>query len=550
MVNEEKQIFHCFGCGEGGDVFAFLMKTGHYTFPEAVKELAKRYGISLPRQELSPHQKKEMAKREVLFQINQLASDYFHQLLTERREGEAGRNYLAQRGVTAQVIHEFRLGYASERWDGLVQYLKEKKSPLELAWELGLILPKRREGRTVDPSSWYDVFRKRIVFPIFDLHQRVVGFGGRVIGDGEPKYLNSSESSIFHKGEILYGLHAAKRYLSERDEVIIAEGYFDLLALHQNGWKQCVATLGTALTAQHIRILKRYTKNVITLFDADSAGVQATLRTLPLLLAEEVSGKALLLPKGEDPDTFLRKGNRVELEKRLAGAIPLFDFFFEELTKQHDPRSIEGKVRIAKEGLALIQNIPDRIRKNLYLRELAERLDLTESALYGMVRSTPSEKTRPVQGLGKRGEEGEVPKSEEMVVRLMVHHPELIPRVAGERILDAFENPLLKRLGRALEISYQEKNRLDLNDLLEGFDREEKAKLLTLTFQEIGVEPHQRERILKDCFEKIHRKRMKKDRAHLLKKIKEVERQRDMEALEALLMKRQELAKKEQGMGK
>ena len=158
MVNEEKQIFHCFGCGEGGDVFAFLMKTGHYTFPEAVKELAKRYGISLPRQELSPHQKKEMAKREVLFQINQLASDYFHQLLTERREGEAGRNYLAQRGVTAQVIHEFRLGYASERWDGLVQYLKEKKSPLELAWELGLILPKRREGRTVDPSSWYDLF--------------------------------------------------------------------------------------------------------------------------------------------------------------------------------------------------------------------------------------------------------------------------------------------------------------------------------------------------------------------------------------------------------
>ncbi len=538
MVNEEKQIFHCFGCGEGGDVFTFLMKTGHFTFPEAVRELAKRYGVSLPRQEPSPMQKKEMAKRDLLFRINQLASDYFHQLLTQRREGEAGRKYLFQRGVTDQIIQEYRLGYAPDRWDGLVEWLKEKKLPLELAWELGLILPKKREG-------WYDVFRKRIIFPVFDLHQRVVGFGGRVIGDGEPKYLNSSESSIFHKGEILYGLHAAKRSISERDGVIIAEGYFDLLTLHQNGWKNSVATLGTALTAQHLRILKRYTKNLMTVFDPDPAGVQATLRTLPLLLAEEVTGKAVLLPHGEDPDTFLKKGHQGEFEKRLKEAIPLIDFFFNELMKSHDVSSIEGKVNLVKKGLAMIQKIPDRIRRDFYIKALAERLDLKESILYDMVRSTPFQKPLRTKTPPQPSPQQDFPKSEEMVVCLMVHHPELISTVSGEGVLEAFEHPLLKRLGQTLVTSFQKKKKLDLTDVLADLEEQEKEKLIEYTFQDSGMDPSQREQILKDCFEKIFLKKLKKDQNHLLKRIKEAEKRKDGKALEALLMERQALAKKE-----
>lgn len=537
MVNEEKQIFHCFGCGEGGDVFAFLMKTGHFTFPEAVKELARRYGISLPQQVPSPLQKKEMAKRELLFRINQLAADYFHHLLTQRREGEAARKYLSQRGMTEQVIQEFRLGYAADRWDGLVEYLKEKKVPLELAWELGLILPKKREG-------WYDVFRKRILFPVFDLHQRVVGFGGRAMGDAEPKYLNSSESSIFHKGEILYGLHVAKRSISAKDEVIIVEGYFDLLTLYQNGWTHCVATLGTALTAQHLRILKRFTKNIMTVFDPDPAGVQATLRTLPLFLAEEVNGKAVLLPEGEDPDTFLKKGNHAEFEKRLNGAIPLIDFFFERLWKIHDAGSIDGKVNIAKEGLAMIQKIPDRIRRDFYIRELAEKLDLKESVLYDMVQS-PSGNLRTAETSPQRLLKRDFPKSEEMVIRLMVQHPELISIVSSEGVVDAFEHPLLKKLGEELVHAFQKKRRLDLTDILERVDGTGKEKLLEFTFEESGIESYQGEQILRDCMEKIRKKKLKRDQDQLLKKIKEVEKQKDGEALEALLMERQELVKKE-----
>src|SRR4030043_538703 len=330
MINEEKQIFHCLGCGEGGDVFTFLMKVGHFSFPQAVEELAKRYGVKLPSREPSPAQKKEMAKREVLFQINQMASEYFHDLLTKRREGEEGRRYLSQRGMNQEVISEYRLGYSTDRWDGLVRHLQEKKVSLELAWELGLISPKKkvrdsalREGRRLDSTSWYDVFRGRILFPIFDLHQRVVGFGGRVIREGEPKYLNSPESSIYHKGEILYGLQGARRYATEKDRVTIVEGYFDLLTLHQCGLKHSVATLGTALTPQHIRTLKRYTKNMITVFDADPAGVQASLRSIPLFLEEEAVGRMTLLPKGEDPDGFIRKGNLEDFKKRVDGAVPL-----------------------------------------------------------------------------------------------------------------------------------------------------------------------------------------------------------------------------------
>lgn len=548
MVNEEKQIFHCFGCGEGGDVFTFLMKAGHFTFPEAAEELGKRYGVRIERREPSPAQKKEMAKKEVLFQINQLASDYFHDLLTQKREGEVGRRYLSQRSVKEEIIREHRLGYATERWDGLVEHLREKKVPLEMAWELGLILPKKREGRRLDSTSWYDAFRKRLICPIFDLQQRIVGFGGRLIGEGQPKYINSSESSIYHKGEILYGLQTAKRYIPEKDSVIIVEGYFDLLTLHQYGMKHSVATLGTAMTEQHIRTLKRYTKNLTMVFDPDPAGIQATLRTLPLFLEEEVAARAVLLPKGEDPDTYLKKGNLGEFEKRLDKALLLMDFFFERLMKVYPLNSIEGKVNIAKEGMTMIRRIPDKIRRDFYVRDLAGRLDIKESLMYEMIQSSPKERPLKAETIKKVPPEGSAPKSEEMVIRLMVHHPELIPVVSGEKILDEFEDPLLKRLGEELEALFQKKGKLNLTDALGSFDEALKKRVFEYTFQESGVGGDQQKRILKDCIEKIRRRKLKKDESELLRRIKEVEKQRGGKELEDLLIKHQELAKKEKGL--
>jgi DNA primase len=557
MVNEEKQIFHCFGCGEGGDAFTFLMKAGHFSFPQAVEELAKRYGVSLPSRELSPAQKKEMAQQDAFFQINQIASDYFHDLLTQRREGEEGRKYIAQRGINREIIIEHRLGYSADRWNGLVQHLQEKKVPLELASKLGLIFPRGkvgasavREGRKLDASGWYDAFRGRVLFPIFDLHQRIVGFGGRVIREGQPKYLNSPESSLYHKGEVLYGLPVAKRYVAERNCVLIVEGYFDLLTLHQYGFKHSVATLGTALTPQHIRTLKRYTKNVMTVFDADPAGVQAALRSLPLFLQEEVDGKVVVLPEGEDPDGFLRKGNLKEFQERVEQAVSLIDFFFERLMKTHGVKSVDGKVKIAKEGVALLAKIPDRVRRNFYTKALAERLDVKESFLYEILQSSPREPFKARGDAGKPSEERSFPKSEEWVVCLMAQHPEVIPAISEEDILKEFESPILQRIAEALQDLYRRTGRFSLPQALAHFDEGLRGRLSEFAFQEDGLEEGDRRRILHDCIQKIREKRIRREKGELLKKIKAAEKQQEGKRLVPLLQERQELAKREEGLRK
>ncbi len=542
MVNEEKQIFHCFGCGEGGDVFTFLMKVGHFSFPQAVEELAKRYGVKLPRYESSA-QKKEIAKRELLFQINQMAMEYFHDILTRRKEGEKARKYLSQRGIGEEVINEHQLGYSLDRWDGLVGYLRQKKVSLEMALELGLVHSRKGEG-------WYDAFRGRIMFPIFDLHQKVVGFGGRVIGAGEPKYINSSESSIYHKGEILYGLQIARRHVSEKDCVIIVEGYFDLLTLHQHGLKYSVATLGTALTTQHIRTLKRYSKNLITIFDPDPAGIQATIRSIPLFLEEEVMGRAIILPDGEDPDTFLRRGNLKEFEKRLGEALPLIDFYFEWLMKTHDVNSIEGKVKIAKEGASLISKIPEGIRRELYIKLLAEKLDLKESFIYEMLQ----QKGRDGRGHGIEGErlvlKKDFPKAEEMLVRLMIHYPELIPTISNEGILFEFESPFLKKIALGLEDIYKKRGRLDLTEALASFSEEIRGKLCEYALKTEGLKEGDEGRILRDCIKNIHQRKLKRDEMELLKKIKELEREDGGKGIESLLIERQRLAKRDRDLSK
>jgi DNA primase len=557
MVNEEKQIFHCFGCGEGGDVFTFLMKVGHFSFPQAVEELAKRFGVKLPSRELSGFQKKEMAKKESLFQVNQIASEYFHDLLTRRREGEEGRQYLARRGISPEIIADHRLGFSTDRWDGLVRYFQERNVSSELAWELGLVFPRKKsrtstpqEGKKLDASGWYDAFRGRILFPIFDLHQRVVGFGGRVIREGQPKYLNSPESSIYHKGEVLYGLQVAKRHATEKDGVIIVEGYFDLLTLHQYGFKESVATLGTALTPQHIRTLKRYTKNMVALFDADEAGAKATLRALPLFLEEDVAGQTIVLPKGEDPDGFLRKGNLEEFVKRVAHAVPLVDFFFDQLMKAYDLKSVDGKVRVAREGMALLNKIPDKIRRDFYVRGLAERLDVKESFLHEMLPSrrvesptSPAEASKATEEINRSAIERGFPRSEEMVVRLMIHYPENIPIVSREGVLEEFESPTLQKIAEALRDLYQRKGRLDLAEALSNVEENLRARMSEFVFREAGLEGGDREKMLKDCIQRIHEKRIKKERGELLKKIKEAERQDEGQGLAPLLKEHEDLAK-------
>lgn len=535
MVNEGKQVFHCFGCGEGGDIFTFLMKIKNLTFPEAVEELAKRYGIKLT--EPNMKKKRELVKRELLLELNKIASEYFYTILHSSK-GKEGWNYLMKRGINKDIIEEYRLGYSLDQWDGLVKYLSEKKLPMDLAVEVGLVIPKKKEG-------WYDTFRNRIVFPIFDMHNRVIGFGGRLIKEGEPKYINSPESIIYHKGETLYGLHVARQFISEKDLVVIVEGYFDLLTLHQFNIKNSVATLGTALTSQHIRILKRYTNNLYTIFDADEAGLKAVLRSLPLFLEEDVTAEIITLPKGEDPDTFLRKGSSEDFNKLIIQALPMMDFFFERLEKTFDLRTIEGKVKMAKEAIAMLNKIPDKIKKSLYIKALAEKIEIQESILHEIIQSPPK---KGDDVLKRRAIGRGFQKSEEMIIQLLIHHPQYISIVSKYAVLDEFQNVNLKLIGKEIENQYSKKGRLDLSILLISVNEDLRSILSELAFEDLQLEREQTEKLLKDCIRKIMEEKLKKDKIELLKKIKEAEKIGGGRVLEGLLKERQELALREKAL--
>jgi DNA primase len=289
---------------------------------------------------------------------------------------------------------------------------------------------------------------------------------------------------------------------------------------------------------------------LITLFDADPAGVQATLRSLPLFLEEEMTGKMVALPKGEDPDGFLRKGNQEDFEKRMDGAIPLVDFFFERLIKAHDLKSIDGKVKVAKEGMALLGKIPDRIRRDFYIKALAERLDVRESFLYEMLQSSPKESSRAEEEFKRSSTDRIFPKCEEMVVRLMVHHPELIPVLSEEGIFKEFESQALQKMAEGLEDLYQRKGRLELPEALAQFEEGLKARLCEFAFQESGLEGGARGKILQDCIQKIRERRLKREKGELLKRIKEAEKQQEEKRLVPLLKEHQELAKKERSFQK
>ena len=249
-VSPSKQIYHCFGCGAGGDIFSFLMKYEGIGFLEAIQEVAHRYGVDLPTQPTTPQQKNEISEKQLFFDVNRQVMEFFRSKLLDRSIGEKARAYLEKRGFKSEVIDEFAIGYTPDGWDNLTQFLRKSKIPLSIGEKAGLIIPKNHKGH-------YDRFRNRIMFPIFDEKLRIIGFGGRVLDDSKPKYLNSPETPIYHKGRSLYGVHASKDKCRETGVVFIVEGYFDLIGLHQHGFKNSVATLGTALTPEHARILKR-----------------------------------------------------------------------------------------------------------------------------------------------------------------------------------------------------------------------------------------------------------------------------------------------------
>jgi DNA primase len=536
-VSGVKQVFHCFGCGIGGDVFGFVMKAESIAFPQAVRILAKKLGVPLPQRKVSPSVKKMIDKKEQLVKVNQLAEAYYRDVLLSR-EGRGAREYLKKRGIGREVIEEHRLGYAPDSWNGLVTFFLRKKVPLNLPEELGLIVAKKTGG-------WYDHFRGRIIFPIFDLTGKVVAFGGRTLGDDSPKYINSPESKLYRKGEILYGLHVAKRIIREQGIALIVEGYLDLLTLHQNGFKHAIATLGTAMTESHVRLLKRFTNQFITIFDPDESGAAATIRALEIFLNEEISCRVVQLPEGHDPDSFLQAGNKDVFQEMLSRAIPIVDFYIDKILSRSDLTSADEKARVVDEIYPILERIQNRIVRESYVRKLGEKLGLEEGLLVDTMKDTR-------RGRGeRRGDLKHVitkrtyPKAEETILLIMLHFNHVIPEIVEDGVVEDFENQELKVIAKMISHTYLEKSALVVSDLLSEIEDEElKGRISELAFLEGTLEESSLEKILRDCFRRVKMRALKRQERELLGKIREVEREDRPDLLGKLLSRRQDLLAK------
>ena len=373
-VSEEKQIFHCFGCHTGGNVFKFLMEYEKISFVEAVQELAEELGIPLEFDQQESDERQ--SEQEILYDINTEAARYFSHNLLNSDEGEIALNYFQNRKIKPTTMRAFGLGYAVNGWDNLLHYLQEKKVDIEKALALGLI-GQSKEGRL------YDKFSSRIIFPIFSPNGRVVAFAGRILEnkEGTAKYLNSPESLIYTKGRILYGLSHAKDEIRRLDKAILVEGYMDLISLYQSGIKNVVAVSGTALTEEQVQLLSRYTKNVVLLFDADTAGIKAAMRSIELLLKRDFEIKIVSLPQGEDPDSYVNNYGKEKFDEMVKSAKNFLEYqseYYESLGMFEDPAKTTEAIRDLVRPLALIS---DELKVNILIKNIAKKFNLREKLI-------------------------------------------------------------------------------------------------------------------------------------------------------------------------
>ncbi len=395
-VHPGQQFYHCFGCGESGDVFSFMMKYHNLDFPTALQELARRYKIELPEKHYSPAEQEKEQLRKAMFDINDKAARLFREYLLHAQGAAQARNYLERRGIPLAIQEKFQLGYApsvdSAGWNFLGSSLQGDQSTTAEA--VGLLVRN-------DKGGTYDRFRDRILFPIFDPKGRISGFGGRIVGDGQPKYMNSPESPVFDKSRSLLGLFQQAGDIRSRQRVVLVEGNFDMISLVVHGCPNVVAPLGTALTRPQLKLLRHYTDNAILLFDGDAAGIKAAVRAVPLFLAEQMSAKVALLPSGHDPDTFIRDKGLEEMERLLNSAAPLAEFALAKLIEEHG-LTLDGKNRIVQELRPLVQAAASPLQRSVVIAHFSEKLGLPAQQLSELLSEQHSPDAAPALALQGR----------------------------------------------------------------------------------------------------------------------------------------------------
>ncbi|MCD6585444.1 MAG: DNA primase [Desulfobacteraceae bacterium] len=540
-VSPAKQIFHCFGCGAGGDVFSFLMKHEGINFFEAVQSLARRYGIALPEQNMSVSQKKAVSLRQQLFDLNRQVMSYYAGQLAGRSSGQKCRTYLEKRGFSQEIIMQFGLGFAPDGWDNLVRFFRKLNISKALAESTGLVVPRENSG-------FYDRFRNRVMFPIFDVTNQIIGFGGRVFDDSKPKYLNSPETPIYHKSRSLYGAQAAKNKARETGCVYIVEGYFDLLALHQHGVTNTVATLGTSLTAEHISVLRRgFAQKAFLVFDSDEAGLKAARRSIPLFMNAAMDAAVIVLPKGYDPDSFIFEFGRGAFEKESENAVGMVEFLIEFSIKSNG-LSMEGKVRVIADLQQPLLEIKDNVARSIYVKYLSERLSVDENAIIEKIKSGKKRLNQvlPNNWLKHNNDEpslsendllieSEMIRVEKQIVSMMLKSPEILPEIKKRRVLDYFSDKRLIEIANIVlkHPIYADEDLPGLMNRFESLDH--RNMIASLAISEGCRDLNICEQLLSQFMNGIQRRQ-----STLVSQIKSAQESNDEELLFELLRKKQE----------
>ena len=534
-VNRDKQIFYCFGCGEGGNVITFLMKIADKTFPEAIKDLAEKTGVVLPPMLSGKEGRQKDSLKESIINLYLRAAQHFSRNLSSPA-GKVAREYLQNRSISEETIKQFRLGYVPDTWRSLADYLEGSGLSLKLAEQAGLVIA-GKEG------NFYDRFRGRLVFPIENIFGEIVAFGGRILEKGEPKYLNSPESPVYIKGKNLYGLNKAKEEIRKKGFALIVEGYFDLISLWNAGIGNVVATLGTALTREHLELLRRYTVEVVALFDPDEAGRKALDRSLELFLSMRMRARALILPEGCDPDDYIKKHGKDKLDELIARAPAISDYYIDNVLG--GGKTFEDKQEMIKTAMEFINKINDEIEKNLFIRRIAEKLGINQELLKKEIHKKDVQFI-PKGGSWKQTIDPHIDPVEVHLIRLLLEYPQKTALVESEKVFDFFLHPELKNLGEKIVETYKLLGFVDINVILSAdADRPLREKIYKLSINEPPADDKTMEKDFTDTVRKIKGKWYKEQKRQVQLKLRQADESGDKELIHNLTCQKQNLMKEE-----
>ncbi len=507
VVSPDKQIYHCFGCNSGGNVFNFLKEYEKIDFIDAVKMLAEKTGVKLP--ESRSHGDQDDSLVSVLYSVNDIAANYYSNLLEKLDSSLEPKRYIAKRGLDGAIIKKFRVGYADSSWKALLDYLLGRGIKQDIILKAGLVI----KGKD---NSYYDIFRNRVIFPIFDARDKVIGFGARVMDETLPKYINSPETAVYKKGQHLYGLNFAKAHIKERNFAIITEGYLDVITCHQYGVNNTIASLGTALTTEQIRLLKRYTHNIVMLYDADQAGEMASLRGLDLFLEEDMNVKIATLEKGHDPDSFLRKFGKEKFDEIIKKSKSLFTYKLNILQGRSNNQEPESKAETIKEMLSTINRVRNAIIKAEYIKLLAQELSVKEDAVWEELKKIKKDRVpHRAESIGHEAKKLiEISPAEKILAKLMLEDVNIVRIVRDELKPSDFRNQNIRNIAEALFSINIEDGLIDVSKLINSIEDKVPQNIISFIVNE-EVEIKDREKNVCDCIMTIKRE----NRSILLKDI-------------------------------